>query len=150
MATNGTGYHSYKLHGTGYHGYTIHRLQTTLCTGYHGYTPHTHTGYHGYTPHTQVTMATHHKQVTMATHHTQVTMATHHTQVTVATHHTQVTMATQGSKWVLTALLGTQRGVPWCRTPDSTTTPITMGSRELKMKAGRIRSLTGNTAMFLT
>lgn len=34
---------------------------------------------------------------------------------------------------VLTSLLGTQSGVPSFTIPASTITPITMGSRELKM-----------------
>lgn len=49
----------------------------------------------------------------------------------------------------LTSLLGTVTGVPSFTTPASTTTPTTIGPRELKICWGIIRSLHGNTAMFL-
>ena len=50
---------------------------------------------------------------------------------------------------ILTSLLGTVTGVPSFTTPASTTTPTTIGPRELKMCWGRIRSLHGKTAMCL-
>lgn len=50
---------------------------------------------------------------------------------------------------LLTFLLGTHMGVPCFTWPASTTTPITIGSRELKMNWGSIFILQGNTAICL-
>lgn len=49
----------------------------------------------------------------------------------------------------LTFLLGTHMGVPCFTWPASTVTPITIGSRELKIYWGRIFILQGNTAICL-
>ncbi len=49
----------------------------------------------------------------------------------------------------LTPLVGTHSSVPVLSTPASTMTPMTMGSLELKINWGNIRSLLGNTAMCL-
>lgn len=50
---------------------------------------------------------------------------------------------------MLTLLLGTMIGVPGFTSPPSITTPTTMGSLALNTQSGRMRSLQGNTAMFL-
>lgn len=54
-----------------------------------------------------------------------------------------------GKRPLLTFLLGTHMGVPCFTWPASTTTPITIGSRELKMNWGSIFNLHGNTAICL-
>ena len=50
---------------------------------------------------------------------------------------------------ILTDFEGTQRGVPGLTIPASTTTPATIGSRDLNMQLGNMRSLHGKTATFL-
>lgn len=54
-----------------------------------------------------------------------------------------------GKRLLLTFLLGTHMGVPCFTWPASTTTPITIGSRELKINWGSIFILHGNTAICL-
>lgn len=61
----------------------------------------------------------------------------------------QVHQTSSGKRCVLTFLLGTHMGVPCFTWPASTTTPITIGSRELKMNWGSIFILQGNTAICL-
>lgn len=51
--------------------------------------------------------------------------------------------------YTCTFLLGTMIGVPGFTSPPSTVTPITIGSLALNTQSGRIRSLQGNTAIFL-
>lgn len=61
----------------------------------------------------------------------------------------QLDQTCSGKRPLLTFLLGTHMGVPCFTWPASTTTPITIGSRELKMNWGSIFNLHGNTAMCL-
>ena len=48
-----------------------------------------------------------------------------------------------------TSLEGTHKGVPGRTIPASTTTPATIGSRELNMQFGNMRNLQGKTATLL-
>lgn len=63
--------------------------------------------------------------------------------------HLPARSSTLGKRLLLTFLLGTHMGVPCFTWPASTTTPITIGSRELKINWGSIFILQGNTAMCL-